>query len=100
MFRTHAARFFPELFPALVLIDPAIIPVPISPGMIWADGWGATESLVAICDSAVSRRNGWESKYEFYHPLRLVLTLRFVPGQKHYNFSRVSPSVLLGIHFR
>lgn len=68
MFRTHAAISFPELFSALVLADPVIFPAPIAPGMRWVDGWGVTETLVALCDGAVARRNGWKSKYAFYLP--------------------------------
>ena len=69
MFRTHAARFSPELFSALVLADPVIFPAPTAPGMRWVDGWGAAETLVALCNSAVIRRNGWKSKYAvFYLP--------------------------------
>lgn len=65
VFRTHAARFFPKLFSALVLVDPVIFPAQIAPGMRWVDGWGATETLVALCNGAVTRRNGWKTKYVF-----------------------------------
>lgn len=61
---THAARFFPKLFSGLVLVDPVIFPPQIEPGMKWVDGWGAVDSLTALCDSAVTRRNGWKSKTE------------------------------------
>lgn len=61
---THAARIFPKLFSALVLVDPVIFPAQIEPGMKWVDGWGATDTLTALCDGAVTRRNGWKSKAE------------------------------------
>lgn len=75
IFRTHAARFFPKLFSALVLADPVIFPPQIAPGMRWVDGWGSAETLVALCDGAVIRRNGWRSKYTVCCLSRLFLIL-------------------------
>jgi len=60
----HSAVSRPELFSALVLADPVIVPPPIGPGMIWADGWGIMKPLTALVDGAVTRRNGWKSKTE------------------------------------
>jgi len=77
MFRVHAARFRPELFSALTLLDPVIIPAPTEPGTTWADGWGTLNGLTALLDGAVTRRNGWESKYALCCPLGLVLIRNF-----------------------
>lgn len=99
IFRTHAARISPELFSALVLVDPVIFPAPTEPGMRWADGWGATVTLIALGDGAVTRRNGWKSKYVLCCPVEVILIRSFVIGRTLYNCSRRIPSLLTGIHF-
>jgi len=60
--RVRAAVSRPELFSALVLLDPVIAPPAIKPGMTWADSWCNVEPLTALLDGAVARRNGWKSK--------------------------------------
>lgn len=99
MYRIHAARYASRLFSALVLVDPVIFPAPIEPGMKWADGWGAAEALVALCNGAVTRRNGWKSKYAYSSPPEPTLIRCLVSGQKHWSHSKRIPFFLLGIHF-
>jgi hypothetical protein len=98
--RTNVARVSPELFSALVLVDPVIFPAPTEPGMRWVDGWGASENLIALCDGAVTRRNGWKSKYAHCCPLEVTLIRGFVAGQRLCNHSRRTPSLLVGTHSR
>jgi len=90
----------PELFSALVLLDPVIVPPPIGQGMVWADAWGTIAALTALLDGAVTRRNGWGSKYVSPHPPGVILICKFSPGQKRCNRSRRVLSLLLGTHFR
>ena len=93
-FRTYVAGLAPKLLSSLVLADPVIFPPPAEPGMRWADGWGTMGTLVALCEGAVVRRNGWKSKLVFYS---LLGQFSSVPGRKLCNRSRVIPSLPPGI---
>ena len=98
--RVHAAVSRPELYSALVLLDPVILSPPVGPGATWADGWGTFKPLDELLDGAVTRRNGWKSKYASCCLLGWILIRDFALGQKHWDCSRRILSSLLGIRSR
>ena len=80
MFRVHATVSRPELFSALVLLDPVIVRPQLGHGMVWADAWGASVALTALLDGAVVRKNGWGSKYVLRNLRRMILIRSFLQG--------------------